>query len=106
MGPDGCDIDEQSGLVVDPSRINHIQVVFVRRIGISRVDLQHVISLLVRMDRHIVVFRQEVDRIVRHLNIDIRVPWQDLASVRTCYIVWLLGISLCGSTTSLAMSHV
>lgn len=79
MRPHSCDVDEQPSLIVNPPRVNNIQIVLVRRIGVSRIDFQHVISFPVGMDRHVVVLRQEIDRVVCHLDINVGVPWQYLS---------------------------
>lgn len=76
--PDRCDVDEQTSLVVDPPRINDIQIVLVGWIGILRIDFEHVIALFIGVDRHVVVFSEEVDSGIGHLDIDIRVPRQYL----------------------------
>ena len=64
---DGSNVNEHACLRVNPSCINYIQPVFWRAIGVSRVDLKHVISSTrghqwrrIMMYGHIIVAREEM----------------------------------------------
>lgn len=77
----GRDVNEQSTRGVDPSRIDHIQLVRLFPIHIVRIDLQHVISAfwdpwcLVVEDSHVVVGREVVNGFFRDLDVGVGIPW-------------------------------
>ena len=81
----GGDVDEETRFCVYPSRVDDVQFVEGRVVGVVRIDLEHVVAAigdtgkLKVVDGHVVEFRQIVHRAVRHLHVDIGVPGQDLA---------------------------
>jgi len=62
----GCDINEQSRGGIDPSCINHIQLVRLLPIDVMRIDFQHIISSfrnswrLIMENTHVVIRGEEV----------------------------------------------
>lgn len=83
--PQGGDVDEETRLRVYPSRVDDVQFVENRVIGVVRIDFEHVVAAVGDagkfkvMDRHVVEFGQIVHRAVRHLHVHVRVPGHDLA---------------------------
>lgn len=78
LAPHSRHVNKQPLVHIYIPSVYHIQPVCRRTIHISRVDLQHVASPFEPVYSHVVVAGQEVNRIRRHLNIDIRIPGQDL----------------------------
>lgn len=81
---DGGDVDEQPSIGIDPSCVNHIKLVRRGSVRIPRIDLQQVCSSLSITWQpemilcHVVVLREEGDRRLRHLHVNVRVPRQYL----------------------------
>jgi hypothetical protein len=77
---DGADVDEQAGLGIDPSGVNHIRFVVGSAVGVVRIDLKKVVSAG-RHSReaevifgHVIVFGEEVDGLFRDLEVKVGVP--------------------------------
>ena len=82
----GCYVDEQTCFCVYPSRVDDVQRIIIGWVRIFRVDLQHIVPLLVVaeikcMDRHVVIASKQVHCIIRHLDIDVGVPGHNLNDI-------------------------
>lgn len=87
------DVDEHARLDINPAGIDDIQLVRGRTIGVTGIDLQHVVlpsphtlgSICV--DRHVVVCGKKVHRVQGNLDIDVGIPWHDLSDSQTIVLV-------------------
>jgi len=84
VGPHGRDVDEQPVLRVDPARVDDVEPVALVADHVVGVDLEQVCSSVrhageeVVVLGHVVVFGQEGDGALCHLDVYVAVPWEDL----------------------------
>lgn len=82
---DSRDVDKEASFGIDPARVDNVEPVVGGGVQVMRVHFDHVVAADVGardvevMHRHVVVAGKIVHALLRHLNVNVRVPRHDLA---------------------------